>query len=443
MAPPTPEEVMGHLERVLASDALSKSGTNRRLLTYLVQRSLQSTDGPKEAEIAMDVFARGATFNGGEDSVVRVSARGLRQKLVEYYAGEGKDDALAFDIPKGGYRLSVSIRERNDPAASAPTLIPTAEPVEDPPSARAVGATSYRARPWKGITLALAALLLFSAVVNVHLWRSRPAADPVRASVQQSLLWKEVVQSTRPLMFVLGDLFMYTQTDPETGRTQTVRDTAINSSEDLRSFLASNPALAADRGLRYATMVQKSAALGMADILPLVAQPGRRIDVRIRDELMAEDLQTHDIIYVGPIARLGPLASHYHVHSRYRFDAGNSAITDVETGKVFKPEGELGAHHMDYALAARFPGPAGNSITLLTSGGRNAGLLQVIRTLTSPGGLRDFDRKLEAAAGPATQSFEALLSVTGFKQTDLGAEVVDLHRLQPGAVNQKPPAGTP
>ena len=49
-------------------------------------------------------------------------------------------------------------------------------------------------------------------------------------------------------------------------------------------------------------MVQKSAAMGMADILPLVAQPGRRVEVRLRDELMAEDLQTHDIIYVGPIA---------------------------------------------------------------------------------------------------------------------------------------------
>src|SRR5438128_1633058 len=100
-------EVSGYLQRLLASEALAKSAGNRRLLEYLLQRHLRGVEAPKETEIAIDLFGRDASFHGGDDSVVRVTMRGLRQKLLEYYAGQGKDDALFFDIPKGSYRLKV------------------------------------------------------------------------------------------------------------------------------------------------------------------------------------------------------------------------------------------------------------------------------------------------------------------------------------------------
>jgi hypothetical protein len=230
------------------------------------------------------------------------------------------------------------------------------------------------------------------------------------------------------VMFVLGDLFMYSQTDAKTGRTLTVRDTQINSSEDLRAQLASNPALAAERGQRYSTMLQKSTAVSVVEILQILDSPGRQVEVRLRDELRAEDIQRYDIVYVGPVTRLGPLASDYHVRSRYRFDPATSGITDTNTGKTYVPEGGLGEHHKDYALIARYPGPAGNSITVFTSGGRNAGLLQVVRMLTTQDGMSRFWQ----AAGlqdsrPA--AFEALVAVAGYKQTDLSADLVQLHSL--------------
>src|SRR5580693_10589317 len=94
-----------HLERLLASEQLGKSESGRKLLTYLFERSLRD-DAPKESEIALDVFGKDASFNGAEDSVVRVGVRTLRQKLMEYYAGGSNSDPLQFAIPKGGYRLT-------------------------------------------------------------------------------------------------------------------------------------------------------------------------------------------------------------------------------------------------------------------------------------------------------------------------------------------------
>jgi hypothetical protein len=402
MSDPTPEQIRATLAQLLAGEALSKSAANRRLLTYLVDRSLASGEGPKEVEIAIDVFGRDASFNGAEDSVVRVAIRSLRQKLVEHYSSPGNRDPLIFDIPKGGYRVSVA-----------------------PRALLAAGKPGYRRWVAAGIVLLVASL-----ATNVWLWSSRPAQDNGELEqVRRSSVWAPFADNRRPLMFVLGDLFMFSQTDPVTGRTQTVRDSSINSSEDLRAFLASNPALAADRGLRYSTMIQKSTAVGLVRLVRMLDGPGRQMQVRLRDELQATDLRAFDIVYVGPISRVGPLASDYHTGSRYRFDAASNQISDLKSGRIHAPEGELGAHHRDFALVSRFAGPAGNHILVLTSGGRSAGLLEVVSRLTSAEGVQAIERAAGGTGLP--QSFEALLSVTGYKQTDLSAEVVELHALEP------------
>lgn len=429
-------DISTHLERLLASEGLAKAAANRRLLSYLAQRATEGSEGPKETEIAIDVFGRTASFHGGDDSVVRVAMRSLRQKLLEYYAGPGRHDRLVFDIPKGSYRLQVSARDAADPAAdmsqpprsdalaaNTPAAAPT--PVVAPAS----GAPPATTRTWRRVAAIAGALLLVSLAANVRLWRSDAGADPALDNIRGSALWNGIATSRRPVMFVLGDLFMYTQTDPVTGRVQTVRDPQINSSDDLRAFLAGHPQLAAERGLRYASYIQKSTAVAMATILPIVDRPGRRFEVRLRDELRAEDMRVYDIVYVGPMARVGPLEINLHGASRFRFDAQSAGVTDTETGRVHLPEGDLADHHKDYALVTRSAGPAGNHILIITAGGRNAGLAQVVHMATSAAGLTAFQRRFREAGIDASTSFEALVSVTGFKQTDVAAEILTLRRL--------------
>jgi hypothetical protein len=275
----------------------------------------------------------------------------------------------------------------------------------------------------------MAALLLVSLVVNLQLWRGGGGADPALEHIRDSALWQGIATSRRPVMFVLGDLFMYTQTDPVTGRVLTVRDPRINSSDDLRAFLAGHPGLAAERGLRYSSYIQKSTALGMATIIPIIDSPGRRFEVRLREELRAEDMREYDIVYVGPMARIGPLQANLQGALRFRFDARNQGVTDMESGQTHLPEGDLADHHKDYALVSRFEGPGGNHILIITAGGRNAGLAQVVHTATSAEGLDAFRRKFQEAGVDAADSFESLLSVTGFKQTDLAAEIMAMRRL--------------
>lgn len=437
------EATRRHLQKLLISDQLGKSEASRKLLTYLVERSLRN-DTPKEAEIAVDVFGRGTSFNGAEDSVVRVAVRTLRQKLAEYYASTEANDDLQLVIPKGGYRLIVTPLQpqahrliATQAAPETPSPVVSGKPMLGSPLAIA-----RRPGPW-AFRLAVLGLAV-SLLGNLLLWH-RPAAppvDPTRARIRSSPVWADVVSSPRPLTIVLGDLFMFTQVDTQTGRTLTVRDTQINSSEELRAFLASNPAFAAERGQRYVSMVQKSAAIGMAAILRIVDRPGRRIEVTLRDELPTEQILNNDIIYVGPLSGLGPLFGFYEARSRYRYNAADATLTDVAAHKSFSPQGVLSAERVDYALAAKFVGPNGNHIMVFTSGVRNAGLLQVVRTVTSLDGLDRLEKGLRAKPGALPDSFEALLTVAGFRQTDLSADIIDVHplpaRLNPDRLGQTP-----
>ena len=417
-----PQIVRRHLASLLAADQFAKSETSRRLLCYLVERSL-GNGVPKETEIALDVFGKDASFSGAEDSVVRVGVRALRQKLAEYYAGAGRDDELHLFIPKGGYRLSVLPRtERRGIPESSASAGSGAHPGVAPNRGR---------RPLIWASAAALVLLVASLGLNLILWERGPVSseDPWLTQVRSSPMWADLIASQRPVTIVLGDLFMFTQIDPRTGRTQTVRDTEINSSEELRAFLASNPSFAADRGQRYVTMLQKSAAVSLASILRIIDLPGRQIEVTVRDDLQPEQIRDTDVIYIGPLARLGPLAAYYQLESRYRFIAAGAKLTDTRTHRDFLPTGALSGEHMDYALAAKFTGPAGNHILILTSGARNAGLAQIVRMFTSPVGLNAFEARAREKTHSVPRSFEALLTVMGFRQTDLTTAVVDVNPL--------------
>ncbi len=415
------------LQKILTSEALQKSETSQRLLRYLAERALRG-ETPKEVEIAIDAFGRDASFNSGEESLVRVAVRGLRRRLDDYYNGAGQGDEWRFELPKGGYRL---VWSKRDPAA------PVEEPQADakPAPEGSPGTLPARVVPWlspgvRAWSVLATVFLGLSLALNVYQWQTRPrfGLDPKLAPLARSSFWSGIIDSDRPLMLVLGDGFMYTNVDPTTGRVQYIRDRAINSSEELRVFLSQNPSLAQGRGQRYTSMLQKSTALGMTSVLQLVSHPGRTVEVRLPDDVQADDIRRYDIVYLGPISRLGPLAGYYETQSRYRYDPALSAIRDTETNQSFLPDGPFTEKHTEYALAARFVGPSNNHIVILTPGTRNSGMGQIIRMFTAPEWLADLQKKLDAQ-GQESSSFEALLSVTSFRLTDVSGELLAVHRL--------------
>lgn len=103
-APVPLEQAREALARVLASQTLVSAPRLRQLLRFLGESVLCGRpDDLKEYVIGCEVFGRGDSFDPRLDSVVRVEVRSLRIKLQRYYSGEGCQDPVLLDLPKGRY----------------------------------------------------------------------------------------------------------------------------------------------------------------------------------------------------------------------------------------------------------------------------------------------------------------------------------------------------
>jgi excisionase family DNA binding protein len=104
--PATIEVTRAQISRILQSDALRASQGLRRLFEYLAKRSLAG-DGAqlKEYSIGIDAFGKPPEYDPRRDSTVRIQAGRLRQKLADYYAGDGRSDPLLIELPKGRFEL--------------------------------------------------------------------------------------------------------------------------------------------------------------------------------------------------------------------------------------------------------------------------------------------------------------------------------------------------
>ena len=142
------------LERVAACSTLKRAARLRAFLLYAGAQSLKEGRAElHEQEIGETVFGRESNYDTSQDNIVRVSASELRKRIEAYFAGEGLDEPLIFEIPRGSYVPQFRLR--------SPAALPVSEP-------RAV-VGERPARNWTVWILAVLAVAL--ALACVLLWR--------------------------------------------------------------------------------------------------------------------------------------------------------------------------------------------------------------------------------------------------------------------------------
>ena len=88
------------------------------LLAYLVEKTLTEAEKPlKEYTIGVEAFGRPEGYDPQQDAYVRVQAGKLRQKLNEYYTGEGSSDPIHIELPKRQFLLEFQHRQPTETAA--------------------------------------------------------------------------------------------------------------------------------------------------------------------------------------------------------------------------------------------------------------------------------------------------------------------------------------
>jgi hypothetical protein len=116
------------VEAVLRSGIFDRAPGLEQLFVYVTSKFFDgSTEDIKEYNIAVEAFGRGPEFDQSRDSIVRVQAHRLRERLAEYYLAEGRSHPVQIEIPNGRYTPKFRFAA---PDAAASSMAPS-EHTED------------------------------------------------------------------------------------------------------------------------------------------------------------------------------------------------------------------------------------------------------------------------------------------------------------------------
>lgn len=153
-SPPDALEIRAQLELILNSQEFISSEKLRKFLVYVVEETLAGRGGKIKAySIGLEVFRLGKNFDPGLNTVVRVTAGRVRNKLERYYLKAGSGDKIYIEIPKGSYLPSIRYLQAAEHSTSP--IKTNAVPVQADPSIRASAEPSAKAPQHKPTILVL------------------------------------------------------------------------------------------------------------------------------------------------------------------------------------------------------------------------------------------------------------------------------------------------
>jgi hypothetical protein len=391
------------VDRIRQSGQLGRGTQMQRLFEFLVACEAQGRV-PKEMEIAVDGFGRGADFDVAQDATVRVTVHKLRRRLEDFYRDEGAAAPHRLTLPRGEYRL---------------TLENAAVPAESPQVPVIPLHWRERAAWVAAAILAIACIALLVTLLR------RPDVDSKVARVRESALWAPLLDDALPIQLVLGDYYIFGETDGSGAVRRLIRDFDVNSQQDLEQRFIADPQLAgryADLKLGY---LPTSSAQALREVLPVVIAAGKHVTLTLASELDPSTVKTTHVIYIGYLSALGMLEEMVFGGSRYAFGGSYDEIIDGETGKMWVSdagEPHTGTErYTDYAYVATVTGP-GDVRHLIIAGTRDTGLMQAAENLAAP------DQLQELAGGrPSWANFEALYEVHGVNGVNVESRLIGVN----------------
>src|SRR5689334_8472050 len=411
--------------KIEKSGALGRSRSYARLLEFLIDAS-QAGRVPKELEIAMGVFGKGADFDPSQDSMVRVYAHNLRQKLEHFYATDGRNEPQQLALARGEYRVSLTPgAPAIEPVAPAPVPSNLAQVArtEAPPEVMVV-APAPRPR-WRAIA-ALSAVLVLGALIGFGVAVSRERAPPSAAALAASPIWKELLDDDMPILVVVGDYYIFGERDEHGDVSRLVRDFNVGSRAELDELMRHDPKLATKYMNLDLTYLPTGSAFALVDVLKVLYAAEKPVRVVSMSEMSDADLKSSHIVYLGYISGLGKLEDFVFGSSSLAIGYTYDELRNTETGEMYASEAgmpEANRNYRDYALISTFPGPGGNQFVIV-AGTRDAGMMQAAHALSDPMYMKSVEQARPDAKSTEPPSFEMLYEVTGYGRTNLDARLV-------------------
>jgi hypothetical protein len=415
------EDVRAQVGRLLQSKTFETSEVHRRLLQYLAEKSISGeADRLKEYTIGLEAFGKPPTYDPKHDSIVRLQAGRLRQKLEAYYQTEAAGDAIRVSMPKGAFKLNF------EPAAAP-----------GPPW------NPRRAIVFLGAALAIAAI--WAAVSTIALVRVHRQAEVAaqRWTPELESLWGPFLQSNRSLLVCLGTP-MFVRF-PDFGL---FRDPKVNDWQEIEKserFTAVRKALGA-KGI-FASYAYTGAGEASAAFLLSGLLSTRKRDIMLtRSSILSwEQIVDDDVVFVGP-PKFNPQLQAAAMAQDIVIEPAGIRNQKPQPGEpVFLPDRlvpEKPAEGETHALISRTPGLSGVGELLVIAGNGSSDTLAAAEWLTEPLRARELVRRLRTPSGEIPRYFQAVVKVA-FKQGIPVQSSYVFHHVLNGPPPQRSKAATP
>jgi hypothetical protein len=412
------------VQRIVCSPPFQKTARLRDLLQYLVEQTIHGhAHELTEQHIGSVLFHKPSDYSPLEDSSVRVHVRQLRLKLHEYFDGEGRNEPLVLEIPKGSYAPTFR-------AAKAANALPGLTP--------AAGASILSGKPLLPWVLCAAlavacAILLYGSVPHGASSMATLAAPPWPFS--------QVFDARHQTVIVVAD--------SNYGMLRILTGQPGSLEQYLRRDFLQNPAAlkTGDGDSRFAEYISNSTLTSFADVADVVsllkiAGPFQaQVLVRFPRDLRIRDLDHDNYIFIGSPAS-NPWLSLFQDKLNFRETEGAvgrsvKAFANMNPlpGEQTRYEGLrwTGSVGEDYATIAFLPNATHDGSILALQGLQQEGTEAAGRFLADPENRRQLQRALGIPASgniPENVWFEALIRSRTVSGAPSSATLIAVHRIR-------------
>lgn len=405
-------EFLSQVERILHSEELRSSDTQRRLFKFLADKSFAGeADALNEYAVATDGLGKPPTYDPRHNSAVRIQVGRLRQSLAEYYRTEGVRDECIIDLPKGRFKLTCAQRPTPVEAPLAKPSPVVIQPVVTKPPALPL---------WSRLVFAAAVLLIVALSAWVFVLQKRVQSAAASAvpgwSPDLQQLWGPFVDSKLPLILTIEDpLFAELRSQPGIY----FRDRSLNQWSDV----VSSPAVAALQHSIKTSSLQPSryyTAFGEVEVAyhlgTLLGSHQQSLSIIKTSQVSWSQLADNNVIFVG-VEDLFFDSQLHNMPLELPFVPVLQGIRDVhpQPGEpaLFADDYSTAPSEegVAYALVTHLPGPLRSHDIISFTSNRSAGYLGAIRWFTDPSSAKELVAKLKGANGDMPRFYQVLFKV--------------------------------
>jgi hypothetical protein len=445
-----------HLKEVIRGAAFQGSHRSGQFLDYIVEKALTGQfESLKERIIGIELFGRPATYDTGEDSIVRVTASDVRKRLLQHYGRYGASSDIRISLPIGSYvpevtwenhdkavqldsaenDQEIASASRDGASLSEPTIL-SDHPVITPPGLDVVSVSPMARTRRRWLTISILFVTVILAIWGFVWARSARTGD---ASVSV-LPWSEFFATRHSLHLITSDPSIF-EIEGFSGSQISVADYANHN-------YIPDPGKLSPEVKRLCEIILKGDKSASAIDPPIVAEvaalaqsSSRRIDVRAARNIQFSDLKNDDnFIFLGSPSS-DPWSGLFSDQLDFRFvfdqNTGQEVIRNAHPRPhelpAYSPTAPGWATGQSYAIIAFVRNPDQGGRVLLIAGMNGEGTEAAGRLVTDLPRLTAVLRQCGLPPSSPPKNFEILLQLNTLAGSSHNIDIPACHIL-PGSV---------